>query len=183
MLSYGYKVPFLGLDHLRAEAGLSAIGLANTWLPITLVIVTVALAAKVALFNYRYGNPICMAANSVGGTAFLFGAGIYCGSFLLGTNFIYRLMFLLLCLPQLLDWARGSPIANTHTVTSARVLLTAIMFALWLNGNSNGHSTFLLVPQLANWLLFFGLTTILLLNFLTSRTAISFDGAADRLLT
>ena len=46
MLSYGYKVPFLGLDHLRAEAGLSAIGLANTWVPITLTIVTVLLAAQ-----------------------------------------------------------------------------------------------------------------------------------------
>ena len=40
----------------------------------------------------------------VAGTAFLFGAGIYCGTYLLGTNFIYRLMFLLLCIPQLLNW-------------------------------------------------------------------------------
>jgi Glycosyltransferase family 87 len=168
MLSYGYQVPFLGLDHLRAEAGLGALGLANTWVPITLTIVTVILAAATALYSFRCGNSVCMAADSVVGTAFLFGAGIYCGSFLLGTNFIYRLMFLLLCLPQLLDWGRGKLVDDNRTVTSARALLATILFALWMNGNSNGHSTFMFVPQLANWLIFFGLTTILLLNFMNN---------------
>src|SRR5262245_1275450 len=131
MLSYGYKVPFLGLDHLRAEARLGAIGFAHTWVPITLAMITVTLAAVTALSNFRYGS-VCAAAESVVGTAFLFGAGIYCGTFLLGTNFIYRLMFLLLCLPQLQDWASATFVDDNRTVTSARVLLGAILFALWL---------------------------------------------------
>jgi hypothetical protein len=33
ILSYGYKSIFLGLDHIRSEAGLSPIGLSDTWLP------------------------------------------------------------------------------------------------------------------------------------------------------
>jgi hypothetical protein len=168
MLSYGYQVPFLGIDHLRAEAGLGAIGLANTWVPISLTIATMLLAAATALWNCRYENSVCIIESSVVGTAFFFGAGIYCGTFLLGTDFIYRLMFLLLCLPQLLDWVHGTSVADARTSMSARVLLAAILFALWLNGNSNGHSTFMLLPQLANWLIFFGLTTVLSLNFLNS---------------
>ena len=33
VLSYGYKAIFLGIDHIRSEAGLSPIGLADTWVP------------------------------------------------------------------------------------------------------------------------------------------------------
>ena len=33
ILSYGYKATFLGLDHIRSEAGLSALGLADIWVP------------------------------------------------------------------------------------------------------------------------------------------------------
>ncbi|HEY2828106.1 MAG TPA: glycosyltransferase family 87 protein [Pirellulales bacterium] len=166
MLSYGFKVPFLGLDHLRAEAGLSPLGLADTWLPTSLTIVTVIFAITTALIGFRRGSSDCTVADGVVGTAFLFGAGIYCGTFMLGTNFIYRLMFLLLCLPQLQDWAITNFANDNRTVTIARVLLVAILLASWLGGNSNGHSTFIFVPQLANWLIFFGLITILLLNFL-----------------
>jgi hypothetical protein len=156
MLSYGYKVPFLGLDHLRSEAGLGAIGLADTWMPISLAITTMILAAATALSNLRYRSSVCTIVESTVGTAFLFGAGIYCGTFLLGTNFIYRMMFLLLCLLQLQEWASARVVDNDRTVLSARFLLVAILFALWLSGNSNGHSTFMVVPQLANWLIFFG---------------------------
>ena len=129
---------------------------------------TVILAVAAALGHSRLGSSICKVTDGIAGTAFLFGAGIYCGSFLLGTNFIYRLMFLLLCLPQLRDWARGGFENDNRTLRSARVLVAAILFALWMNGNSNGHTTFVLVPQLANWLIFFGLTTILVLNFLNN---------------
>jgi hypothetical protein len=171
MLSYGYQVLFLGIDHLRAEAGqLSPIGLANTWVPIVLAILTLILAAVTALYSIRYGSPLCAVPGSVAGTAFLFGAGIYCGTFLLGTNFIYRLMFLLLCLPQLQDWGSATFGDNDRTITIARVLYVAVLLALWSNGSANGHSTFMLVPQLTDWALFFGLTTILLFNFLNSTT-------------
>jgi len=168
MLSYGYKAPFLGLDHLRTETGLNPIGLADTWVPITVAILTLILAAATALINFYYGRFFCTVTNSVAGTAFLFGSGIYCGTFLLGTNFIYRLMFLLLCLPQLQDWQSQKWNDKERTPTIERGLFAAVLSALWLNGNSNGHSTFLLVPQLIDWLLFFGLAAVLMSNFLNS---------------
>ena len=164
LLSYGYKVPFLGFDQLLAEIGRPPTGLANTWVPMTAAILTLILAASIALGTFRRGSSHCTVANSVAGTAFLFGAGIYCGSFMLGTNFTYRLMFLLLCLPQLQDWQSGSFPDRDRTVAIANVLIVAVLVALWLNGNS----IFMFVPQMTDWVLFLGLTTILLANFLNS---------------
>jgi len=164
MLSYGYKALFLGLDHLRTEARLNPFALADTWVPITAAILTLIVATVTALNIFNYGRWSCAVTNSVAGTAFLFGSGIYCGTFLLGTNFIYRLMFLLLCVPQLLDWQRRESDDKARRIE--RGLFATVLSALWLNGNSNGHTTFSLVPQLVDWLLFFGLAVVLMANFL-----------------
>jgi hypothetical protein len=116
ILSYGYKAIFLGLDHVRSEAGLGPYGLADTWAPAATAAVVLIGAISLGL---REHNVFSSAGRSTAGTAFLFGAGIYCGTFLLGTNFIYRLMFLLLCVPQLQDWhiqkrkKKASPNART----------------------------------------------------------------------
>ncbi len=178
ILSYGYKALFLGLDHLRTEAGLNPIGLADTWVPILVSILTVIFAAVAALMNFHYGRMLCTVTDSVAGTAFLIGSGIYCGTFLLGTNFIYRLMFLLLCLPQLQDWQSQKLEGKERSATIERGLFATVLSVLWLNGNSNGNSIFLLVPQLLDWLLFFGLAAVLMSNFLNSATS-----ASKRLVT
>jgi hypothetical protein len=164
ILSYGYKALFLGLDQLRADAGLKPLGLADAWLPITIAIFTLLLAAATALVTFNYGRMFCTVTDSVAGTAFLFGSGIYCGTFLLGTNFIYRLMFLLLCLPQLSDWQRKESAVDERKIELG--LFATVLSVLWLNGGPNGHTTFLLVPHLINWLLFFGLATVIMSNFL-----------------
>jgi hypothetical protein len=166
MLSYGYKTPFLGWDHMRDEAGLKPIGLADTWLPTFATVATLVTAAAVAVLNWRRGHMFCAVADSVAGTAFLFGSGIYCGTFLLGTNYIYRLMFLLLCVPQLQDWVSQKSYDRERTPPIEVWVLVAVLAVLWLNGNANGHTTFLWAPQLFNWLLFFGLASLLVLNFL-----------------
>ena len=166
VLSYGYKAAFLGLDHLRTEAGLNPFALADTWVPTTVAILALVLAGATALINFTYGRSFCTVTNSVAGTSFVFGSGIYCGTFLLGTNFIYRLMFLLLCVPQLLDWQRAE--ADDKERKIERGLFATILSVLWLNGNSNGHTTFSLVPQLVDWLLFFGLAAVLVSNLLDS---------------
>ena len=153
-----------GFDQLLAEVGRPRTGLANTWVPITAAILTVILAAAIALRAFRHSSSLCTVANGVAGTAFLFGAGIYCGSFMLGTNFTYRLIFLLLCLPQLQDWRRGTFSERDSTVAIARALIVAVLVVLWLNGNS----IFMFVPQLTEWALFFGFTMILMFNFLNS---------------
>jgi hypothetical protein len=170
ILSYGYKAIFLGLDHIRDEAGLSPIGLADTWVPAAAAAVVLIFAAAVAINDFRNQRKFCSVDISVAGTAFLFGAGIYCGTYLLGTNFIYRLMFLLLCIPQLLDWQIRSQEGDRAVGARDLWLFGTVLGVLWLNGNANGHSTFLLLPQLLNWFLFFFLAAILMSNFL--RTAI-----------
>ena len=170
LLSYGYQAIFIGLDHLRGEGGRDPINLTSTRLPIALAIVTLILAGATAAYIIRRRMSFCAVADGAAGVAFLFGSGIYCGTFLLGTNFIYRLVFLLLCVPQLQDLASERFDNNARTATIGRVLQIAILLALWSNGNSNGHSTFMLVPQLLDWSIFFALTTILGFNFLNSAT-------------
>jgi hypothetical protein len=166
ILSYGYKAIFLGLDHLRSEAGLSPTGLADTWLPAATAGVVLICAATLAGTAFRYGREFCCVEVSAAGNAFLFGAGIYCGTYLLGTNFIYRLMFLLLCIPQLLDWQIRILERDKRGRLAELSLFGAVLGVLWLNGNANGHTSFLLLPQLLDWLLFFCLAAVLMLNLL-----------------
>ena len=60
--------------------------------------------------------------------AFWAGAGIFCGTFALFQNYDYRLIFLLLTVPQLLCWAREARAA----VPLAGWALAAIVATLWL---------------------------------------------------
>jgi hypothetical protein len=171
VLSYGYKTIFIGVDHIRSEAGLSPIGLADTWVPASTAAVVLICAAAVAVNSFRNRREFCSVHISTAGTAFLFGAGIYCGTYLLGTNFIYRLMFLLLCVPQLQDWQIRRSEGDKMAGIAELGLFGTVLGVLWLNGNANGHSTFLLLPQLLDWFLFFCMAVVLMSNFL--RTSVS----------
>jgi hypothetical protein len=171
VLSYGYKAIFLGVDHVRSEAGLSPIGLADTWVPVFTAAVVLICAAGVAASNFRRARMFCTVDASAAGTAFLFGAGIYCGTYLLGTNFIYRLMFLLLCVPQLQDW-QVRRCEGDKTVGIAEFgLFGTVLGVLWSNGSANGHSIFLLLPQLLDWFLFFCMAAVLMMNLLRTFAA------------
>jgi hypothetical protein len=174
ILSYGYKAIFLGVDHIRGEAGLSPIGLADTWVPAVTATLVLICAAAVAVNSFRNRRASCTVDVSAAGTAFLFGAGIYCGTYLLGTNFIYRLMFLLLCLPQLQDWQFRRYEGKEATGVAELGLIGTVLGVLWLNGNANGHSIFLLFPQLLNWFLFFCMATVLMSNFLRTSAGSGF---------
>lgn len=158
ILSYGYKAIFLGLDFVRNEAGLGPLGLADTWLPDAVVLVVLVSALSVAMSSSQRAGEFCSVDRSIAGTAFLFGAGIYTGTFLLGTNFVYRLMFLLLCVPQLQDWHIQQREGGRPQRAS---LYCMVLGVLWLNGNANGHSAFLLLPQLLDWSLFAYLSGVL----------------------
>ena len=117
ILSYGYKAIFLGLDHIRSEAGLTPVGLADTWVPASTAALVLIGAAAVAVNSFRNRREFCSVDMSAAGTAEL-------GLFL------------------------------------------AVLGVLWLNGNANGHSIFLLLPQLLNWFLFFCMAAALMSNFL-----------------
>jgi hypothetical protein len=174
ILSYGYKTIFLGVDQIRGEAGLSPIGLADTWVPAVTAAMVLICAATVALNSFRNRREFCSVDISAAGTAFLFGAGIYCGTYLLGTNFIYRLMFLLLCLPQLQDWQIRRCEGDKTARAAELALFGTVLGVLWLNGNASGHSIFLLLPQLLDWFLFFCMATVLMSNFLRTSAGSAF---------
>jgi hypothetical protein len=182
ILSYGYKSIFLGVDQIRSEAGLSPIGLADTWVPASTAAVVLVFAAIVAVNSFRNQRDFCSIQISSAGTAFLFGAGIYCGTYLLGTNFIYRLMFLLLCVPQLQDWQIQRCEGDKAGGTAELTLFGTVLSVLWLNGNANGHSIFLLLPQLLDWFLFFCMAAVLILNLLrtSAGSAFAHRGQASR---
>jgi hypothetical protein len=60
--------------------------------------------------------------------AFRMGSAIYVGTFLIGNNYDYRLLFLILTIPQLLDWRHhGSKIVPRISTG----VLAAIYMALW----------------------------------------------------
>ncbi len=82
----------------------------------------------------------------------------------MGTNFVYRLMFLLLCLPQLLDWQVRPGDGQKSAGLAELALLILLLGVLWSNGNANGHSIFLVLPQLLDWSLFLCLAVVLMRN-------------------
>lgn len=172
--SYGYKVPFMGVDALLRQGGLPPTGLPAAWTPLALAMFTLALAATVALHVFRGGRCYCVVADNAAGVAFLFCAGIYCGSFMLGANFAYRLTFLLLCMPQVLDWLASTFPVGDRTLVIARLLLIGMFGALWLNIGMfgplwfNTYHIFVVTPQVFDWALLFGLMAVLAFNFLCS---------------
>jgi hypothetical protein len=111
---------------------------------------------------------------------FLSGAGIYCGTYLLGTNFIYRLMFLLLCVPQLHDWQIRRCEGDKAAGIAEQGLFGTVLEVLWLDGNASGHSIFLLHPQLLDWFLFFWMAAVLMSNFLQASAGAVFPHRGPR---
>nr|MBA2557476.1 hypothetical protein [Chloroflexota bacterium] len=63
--------------------------------------------------------------------AFHAGALIYLGTFAVGNNFDYRLVYLLLALPQLFAWVKEGPPAEALT-TVAALALALVVTALWV---------------------------------------------------
>lgn len=89
--------------------------------------------------------------------AFRLGAACYAGSFLLGSSFHYRLIFLLPALPQLIEWARqAGPGCGWARLGVASALLS--FWALGLDGVLQSWPTALLAgfwaAQAANWVMF-----------------------------
>ena len=83
-------------------------------------------------------------------------------------------MFLLLCVPQLQDWQIRRCEGDKAGGIAELGLFGTVLGVLWLNGNANGHSIFLLLPQLLDWFLFFCLAAVLMLNLLRTSTASAF---------
>jgi hypothetical protein len=92
-------------------------------------------------------------------SAFRLGAMIYIGTFFIGNNWDYRLIFLLFAVPQLVEWAIESPARK-----SARWTMVSLVIACWYLINVYIFSflgidkTFVFfLDQISKWGLFAGL--------------------------
>ena len=144
-LSYGRKVLF---ERLRDYG----IGWNPNVYSVLAVLFVFAVAMVIALrFRLPQGTPGAM-------EKMLVGCGIYCGSFVLLSNFNYRLIFLLLVVPQLVAWRTTA--GNAKRFALAALLTVAL--ALLLSGQL--RSWLFLLKEGANWLIFAGATCLLLLT-------------------
>jgi len=98
--------------------------------------------------------------------AFRMGAAVYVGSFCLGSNSDYRLMFLLLVVPQLAAWSAA---ANGRLRRAACVLATGVVVLVWgitwraaWRGLGGGDEAGWLVDEVTSWVLVLGFVPLLL---------------------
>ena len=91
--------------------------------------------------------------------AFWAGAGVYVGTYVFGSNFDYRLAFLVLCVPQLCTWCRRGGSPAPWPVAA----LTILVVTLWLSsaqpplpfGLQSWYVGLRFPPEeVLNWLLF-----------------------------
>ncbi len=93
---------------------------------------------------------------------FRLGAGIYLGTFLLGNNWDYRLMFLIFAIPQIVSWQRKG---SGSAALAAKICLVAILLSLWYLeiwqitawAGTAGRVFSFLLDEGMNWVLFAGL--------------------------
>lgn len=158
-ISYGYLVIFNRLEILYAPyLGLNLTGLAKSYIPIIAVTFVCLSAAAITIYLWRRGEEIGRIADHSVGTNFLFGSAVYCGTFLLATNYTYRLIFLILCLPQILDWIEATPHADRRSRWIGYLLYICCVISMWLKF----HPEFTLhVNQITDWILFTIFTALL----------------------
>jgi len=132
--------------------------------PIILASILVFMAG-IAGMRDREPLAICSERNLA---AFRMGASIYTGTFLLGNNWDYRLAFLVLVLPQLLEWTRSS-IKKYRTVALASllgVLASCWHFVLWyspfFNFFQGSKEWWFVLDEFLNWMLVSGFAYLLL---------------------
>jgi hypothetical protein len=87
------------------------------------------------------------------------GAGIFIGTFMLGHNYVYRFMFLIFAMPQLVAWTRDENRRTLATMATAMALLSVWMPIFRESGFPRW---FFVVDEVANWLLYASLLYLML---------------------
>ena len=137
-ISYGANVLFLHyVQYFFDLFSVSSISSLLKYGPIVLAFALVIVAGAVAMTRHE-----SLTSSSVRDlAAFRMGASIYIGTFLLGNNWDYRLAFLILVLPQLLQWTRHA--GKVHSIL-AKAMLTLVFISCW-------HFVFWFAPSLINF--------------------------------
>jgi len=117
--SYGIAVSWLELERLLHNPFLSK------------TVCYAVMGATIMLCVLLPGRPSeaqDAAADQLHIDAFRMGASIYIGTYLLGSSFDYRLMFLLFTIPQLTQWLSNS---DSRLRRVARITFACAMYSLW----------------------------------------------------
>ena len=140
---------------------------------LSLVIAACVLAAAaISLRIVRVGPQVLPLLEGFHGIAFIVGAGVYCGTFAFFSSWSYRLIFLIMCLPQIHSWLTAEDSKGTRAI--GWLLFGAILAVCWLTS----HSAFTLLPHAAGWTLFTVLTATLFLSALRT-SPVSLVGRAQ----
>ncbi len=95
--------------------------------------------------------------------SFRVGSAVFVGTFLLGGNWDYRLVVLLLVIPQLMDWRRSLSKQLRHV---AVITLVCVVIALWdwfiRRLFEHALPVFFLIDLFSKWTVFSGLTYLLI---------------------
>ena len=103
--------------------------------------------------------------------AFRMGASIYVGTFLLGNNFDYRLAFLILVMPQLVEWMRSTsrkyrvvPVISTLLVLLScwHMRIVPIPLESVFGSFADSQKLWFILDETFNWMLFASLAYLLI---------------------
>ena len=136
-ISYGADVLFLRYNqYFSTLLGVTSVSPLLKYGPIALALILIAIAGLIGLIHQESLD----SSSARNLAAFRMGASIYVGTFLLGNNWDYRLAFLILVMPQLLQWSR---LASKHFKFASRTVLVLVFVSCW-------HFMFWFVPSLVN---------------------------------
>jgi len=161
-ISYGADVLFLRYNQYFSKLlGISEISPAFKYGPIFLAFILIIFAGVAGIINR---NPLT-SSSPRNLAAFRMGASIYVGTFLLGNNWDYRLAFLILVMPQILQWIR-QPGPEKHKIMAIVVLaliyISCWHFIVWYAPSLAGIQEFIFIAdEVANWMLVMGFSYLL----------------------
>jgi hypothetical protein len=160
-ISYGANVLFLRYAQYFSDLfGVSSISPLLKYGPIILAFILVMNAGIIGMTRRE---PLT-SSSTRNLAAFRMGASIYVGTFLLGNNWDYRLAFLILVLPQLLQWTRyaGKAYSILAKAMLALVLISCWHFIFWFAPTLiNFKEIIFVVDEFANWMLVAGFSFLL----------------------
>lgn len=152
-LSYGMNVFWMDLAELDKAQGAIAKVIAY------LLLIIIAVIASYALFDRD--ETLEKQSEGMSLDAFRAGAGIYLATFLIGNNWDYRLIFLIFTLPQLVLWSQR----KDFIAYLVWIIIAAILISFWhmfivklFRPITNGYQLAFRLDELANWLVFAGLS-------------------------
>ncbi len=102
--------------------------------------------------------------------AFRMGASIYVGTFLLGNNWDYRLAFLVLLIPQLVEWTRSASRGYRIVSLLSLILVLLSCWHFWIveiplasvfGSLEDSKKFWIILDELFNWILFASLAYLL----------------------